>query len=220
MPRHFCTVEQGIQALSAGRVVIVLDSEDRENEGDFLALAETITPATIHFMAQRGCGQLCVPVAAEIARRLQLQPMPANHADPEGTAFAVPVDHVECKTGISPVERVRTIRALLEPTTGPADFIRPGHVFPLIARDGGVLRRAGHTEAAVDLARLAGMAPAGVLCEICSRDGRHMADQAELLEIADEFDLPLLTIDDLIRYRQIHRDDKPAPRTRARSVTR
>jgi 3,4-dihydroxy 2-butanone 4-phosphate synthase/GTP cyclohydrolase II len=166
-----------------------------------LLAAEKATPEMIYFMLHHGCGQLCVPVAEEIAQRLDLCPMTLDNTNPAATAFAVPVDHFSCHTGISPEERVFTIQALLASSSRPDDFVRPGHVFPLIAREGGVLRRPGHTEAAVDLAKLAGLAPAGVLCEVCSRDRIHMAERDELLEVADEFDLLAITIDDLIRYR-------------------
>src|SRR4051794_27663981 len=185
MTRRFSSVKEAIQALVAGRILIVVDSEERENEGDFLAAAGTVTPEMIHFMASRGGGQLCVPVAGEIATRLELEPISSNR-NLESTAFAVPVDHRLCKTGISPAERVLTIQALLDPCSRSSDFHRPGHVFPLIAREGGVLRRPGHTEAAVDLARLAGLAPAGGLCGICSRDGDHMAGRAGVWEVAGE----------------------------------
>jgi 3,4-dihydroxy 2-butanone 4-phosphate synthase/GTP cyclohydrolase II len=202
MTHLFCDVPEALDALATGRIVIVLDSAERENEGDFLIAAEKATPETLHFILRRGCGQLCVPVAPEIAERLALTLMTAHNPNPDATAFAVPVDHERCHTGISPQERVWTIQAMLDPTSRPEDFIRPGHVFPLIAREGGVLRRPGHTEAAVDLARLAGLAPAGVLCEICSRDGIHMAQRDELLALAEQFVLPVLTIDELIRFRR------------------
>jgi 3,4-dihydroxy 2-butanone 4-phosphate synthase/GTP cyclohydrolase II len=203
MTHRFASVQEATRALAAGRILIVLDSEDRENEGDFLVAAEKATPEIIHFLLRRGCGQLCVPVAPAIASRLELERIGTNR-DPDSVAFAVPLDHRSCRTGISPAERVLTIREILNPFSQPDDFQRPGHVFPLIAREGGVLSRQGHTEAAVDLTRLAGLAPAGVLCEICSRDGHHMADRAELWEIAEEFDLPLFAIDDLIRFRLLH----------------
>lgn len=206
MTHRFATVQEATRALAAGRILIVLDSEDRENEGDFLAAADKVTPEMIHFMLRRGCGQLCVPVAPAIASRLEIERIGSNR-DLASTAFAVPLDHHSCRTGISPTERVHTIQEILNPFSQPDDFRRPGHVFPLIAREGGVLQRPGHTEAAVDLTRLAGLAPAGVLCEICSRDGYHMADRAELWEIAEEFDLPLFAIDDLIRFRLGHGDE-------------
>jgi 3,4-dihydroxy 2-butanone 4-phosphate synthase / GTP cyclohydrolase II len=200
MSQGLASVEEAVEALAEGRILIVVDAESREDEGDFLVAAEKATPAMIHFMARRGCGQLCVPVASDIARRIELVPMLPPDAELSATAFAVPVDHRACRTGISPEERVATIRAMIDPTTRASDFVRPGHIFPLIAREGGVLRRPGHTEAAVDLARLAGLAPAGVLCEICSRDGSGMAGRQELREIAAEFGLPIVAIDDLIHY--------------------
>jgi 3,4-dihydroxy 2-butanone 4-phosphate synthase / GTP cyclohydrolase II len=209
MTRRFADVEEAIQALATGRMIIVLDSAERENEGDLLLAAEKTTPEQLYFMLRRGCGQLCVPVGAEIAHRLDLTLMGGDHTDPQGTAFAVPVDHRSCRTGISPEERVLTIQALLDPTSRPEDFVRPGHVFPLLARVGGVLRRPGHTEAAVDLARLAGLAPAGVLCEVCSTDGVHMAGRDELLDLADRFVLPILTIDELIRFQLANRAELP-----------
>jgi 3,4-dihydroxy 2-butanone 4-phosphate synthase/GTP cyclohydrolase II len=201
MTQRFSEVEEAIQALAAGRVVIVLDSSERENEGDFLLAAEKVTPEALYFMLHRGCGQLCVPVAPEIARRLDLSLMTPHNTSVATTAFAVPVDHYSCRTGISPEERCVTIHALLARSSRPDEFVRPGHVFPLIARDGGVLRRPGHTEAAVDLARLAGLAPAGVLCEVCSRDGIHMATRDELLDLGETFNLPVITIDGLIHHR-------------------
>jgi 3,4-dihydroxy 2-butanone 4-phosphate synthase/GTP cyclohydrolase II len=196
------SIQRALEAIEAGRLVIIVDAEDRENEGDFFLAAEKATPQMIYFMLARGCGQLCVPVARELASRLRLKPLLRNTANHDATAFAVPVDHRSCKTGISPEERVVTIRALMDPLSRPRDFVRPGHIFPLIARQGGILKRPGHTEAAVDLARLAGLTPAGVLCEICSRDGRHMAGARELASLAEEFELPILAIEDLIRYRQ------------------
>lgn len=206
MTHCFASLQEATQALAAGRILIVLDSEERENEGDFLAAAEKVSPEMIHFMLRRGCGQLCVPVAPAIASRLELERIGSNR-DLASVAFAVPMDHRSCRTGISPAERVRTIQEMLNPFSLPTDFQRPGHIFPLIARQGGVLCRPGHTEAAVDLTRLAGLAPAGVLCEICSRDGYHMADRAELWEIAEEFDLPIFAIDDLIRFRLLHGEE-------------
>ena len=207
MPKRFASVQRAIEAAAAGQLMILVDSEDRENEGDFFIPAEKITPEVVYFMLSRGCGQLCMPVSREVADRLDLEPLVRNNQNPNGTAFAVPLDHRRCKTGISPEERVRTMRAVVDPSSLPEDFVRPGHVFPLIARPGGVLRRPGHTESAVDLARLAGLAHAGVLCEVCSRDGRHMADRQELLEIAGQFEMPILAIDDLIRFRLLHDKD-------------
>jgi 3,4-dihydroxy 2-butanone 4-phosphate synthase/GTP cyclohydrolase II len=197
----FASIEDGLEALAIGLPVIVLDSEDRENEGDFVVAAEKITPALVHFLVTHGRGQVCMPVTSAIARRLNLQPMVANK-DKGCPNFTVPVDHKTCKTGISPFERCATIQAILDEETRPQDFVRPGHMFPLVARDGGVLVRPGHTEASIDLCRMAGLAPAAVLCEICSSDGLHMARCEELLQLADDCHLPIITIDALIERRQ------------------
>jgi len=209
---HYASVEAALEALAAGRLVIVVDSEDRENEGDFLAAAETITPEMIHLMTSQGRGHLCMPVSPQIARRLGLTPMVPRRTLTM-PCFAVPVDHCQCKTGISPVDRVMTIRAMIDPASRPGDFVRPGHTFPLIAEQQGLLRRQGHTEAAVELARLAGLTTAGVLCEICSRDGLHMAVGEELAEIARHFRLPIVTIDALLAFhlrRSGHQEDANA----------
>lgn len=201
MGRQFSSVEEGIGAVAAGRAVIVVDSEDRENEGDFIAAAETITPQLIDFMVCQGRGQLCVPVLPEIQQRLDLKLM-VEGTDDMAPKFAVPIDHRSCGTGISPLARAISIQFMLEPEARPEDFVRPGHIFPLIARPGGVLQRTGHTEAAVDLARLAGRTPAGVLCEICSRDGMNMANRDELMDIASLFNIPIITVDALVEYRR------------------
>lgn len=200
MARKFSSVEEGIEAIAAGRAVIVVDSEDRENEGDFIAAAETITPQLIDFMVREGRGQLCVPVLPDVATRLDLRLM-VESTDDTAPRFAIPVDHRSCGTGISPLARAISIQFMLEPETRPEDFVRPGHIFPLIARPDGVLQRTGHTEAAVDLARLAGRTPAGVLCEICSRDGMSMANRDELMGMAAQFDIPILTVDALVEFR-------------------
>jgi 3,4-dihydroxy 2-butanone 4-phosphate synthase / GTP cyclohydrolase II len=197
----YSKLEDALDALAHGRIIIVADSEDRENEADFLVAAEKVTPETVHFMISQGRGQLCMPVTQSIARRLNLKPMVARRS-PNTPCFAIPVDHSLCTTGISPKERAFTIRMIVEESTRPNDFSRPGHIFPLIAREGGVLERQGHTEATVDLMRMSGLVPAGVLCEICSRDGQHMASGDELLEIAEEFKLPIITIDEVIRVVQ------------------
>lgn len=202
MSRRFSRVEQGVESLAAGRVIIVVDSEDRENEGDFVAAAESITPETIYFMAQQGCGQLCVPVLPDVAERLELTPMVPHNLDPTAPRFTIPIDHRTCASGISPLERAVSIQFMLDEESRAEDFLKPGHIFPLIARPEGVLQRTGHTEAAVDLARLAGLTPAGVLCEVCSRDRRRMATRDELFEIADEFNLVVITIDDLVDLRR------------------
>jgi 3,4-dihydroxy 2-butanone 4-phosphate synthase/GTP cyclohydrolase II len=197
---EFSKVEDALQALVEGRVIIVVDDEQRENEGDFIAAADRVTPETIAFMITHGRGQLCMPIMPELAHRLELHPMVEANTAPHGTPFTVPVDHASCRTGISAAERARTVRAIIDPETRPGDLVRPGHLFPLVAKEGGVLRRAGHTEATVDLARLAGLTPAGVLCEIL--DGIHVASRARLHAIAAEFALPILSIETLIKYRR------------------
>jgi len=196
----FNTIEEAIYELIQGNVVIVCDDEDRENEGDFVALAEKATPEVINFMIKYGRGLVCVPVTEELADKLDLVPMVNHNTDPHRTAFTVSVDHKSTTTGISAYERSRTIQELLNPNAKASDFKRPGHVFPLVAKKGGVLRRAGHTEAAVDLARLCGAKPAGVICEIIKEDGT-MARVPDLRKIADEFGLKMITIKDLIQYR-------------------
>lgn len=216
MGRKFSSIEEGLEAIAAGRAVIVLDSEDRENEGDFVAGAETISPQLIDFMVRQGRGQLCVPVLPEVATRLDLTLMVEGTGD-AAPKFAIPVDHHSCGTGISPLARAISIQYMLDPESRAEDFIRPGHIFPLIARPGGVLQRTGHTEATIDLARLAGQTPAGVLCEICSRDGMHMASRDELLELASEFAMPIITVDALVEFRRKH--DAPAAAVVGSSAT-
>jgi 3,4-dihydroxy 2-butanone 4-phosphate synthase/GTP cyclohydrolase II len=193
-------VEDALRALAEGRVIIVVDDEQRENEGDFVAAADRVTPEIIEFMITHGRGQLCMPIMPDLARRLELHPMVEANTAPHRTPFTVPVDHKDCRTGISAAERARTVRSIIDPETRPGDLVRPGHLFPLVAKEGGVLRRAGHTEATVDLARLAGLTPAGVLCEIL--DGIHVASRARLQAIAAEFALPILSIETLIKYRR------------------
>ena len=166
MGEEYSKIDDALEALRAGRVIIVVDDEDRENEGDFVVAAEKVTPEIVAFMITHGRGLLCMPILPEVAGRLQLNPMVDHNTAPHQTPYTVPVDHVSCRTGISAEERARTVQAILDPATRPADLSRPGHLFPLVAKEGGVLRRAGHTEAAVDLARLAGLTPAGVICEI------------------------------------------------------
>ena len=199
----FDSIEDAIADVRRGRLVIVVDDEDRENEGDFIGAAEHVTPELVNFMATRGRGLICVPLTRERAVELDLDMMVAAHANSSHfeTPFTISVDlNKGTTTGISASDRAKTIRALADPETRPLDLARPGHVFPLRAQQGGVLRRAGHTEAAVDLARLAGAAPVGVLVEILSDDGT-MARVPELREIARQFDLRLVTIKDLIAYR-------------------
>ncbi len=200
MAYEFSKIEDALDAIAAGRVVIVVDDERRENEGDFVVAADLATPETIAFMITHGRGQLCMPIMPDLARRLELHPMVETNTAPHRTPFTVPVDHASCRTGISAEERSRTIRAIIDPNTRPDDLVRPGHLFPLVAMEGGVLRRAGHTEATVDLARLAGRQPAGVLIEIL--DGIHVASRERLHEIAETFDLPIVSIEMLISYRR------------------
>lgn len=196
----FHSIEEALDDLRQGKAVIVVDDEDRENEGDFLCLADAATPEMINFMVTHGRGLVCVPITEKHADKLELKPMVKVNTDSQGTAFTVSIDEVNTHTGISAYERSQTILALLEAAREPEDFRRPGHIFPLIAKEGGVLRRAGHTEAAVDLARLAGRFPAGVICEIMNEDGT-MARLPQLVEIAERFQLKLISIEELIRYR-------------------
>jgi 3,4-dihydroxy 2-butanone 4-phosphate synthase/GTP cyclohydrolase II len=194
-------IESAIEAIAQGKVVIVMDDENRENEGDFICAAEKVTPEIVNFMITHGRGLLCVAVLPEVCQRLDLPPIVEHNTAPLGTNFTVPVDHRTCRTGITAEERARTIRRLVDPTSQPSEFVRPGHVYPLRAMEGGVLRRAGHTEAAVDLARLAGLRPAGVLCEILNAQGDR-ASREELYQLADHFGLEIITIEDLIRFRR------------------
>ncbi|WP_027953322.1 bifunctional 3,4-dihydroxy-2-butanone-4-phosphate synthase/GTP cyclohydrolase II [Halobacillus kuroshimensis] len=196
----FDSVEKAIDVLKQGKLVIVCDDEDRENEGDFIGIAEHASTEMINFMIKHGRGLVCAPITNETAEALELMPMVNDNSDPNQTAFTVSVDHQETTTGISADERALTIREMLNPESKASDFQRPGHIFPLIAKEGGVLRRAGHTEAAVDLARLAGARPAGVICEIIKDDGT-MARVPDLKEMAEAFDIPMITIADLIAYR-------------------
>ncbi|MEC0372058.1 bifunctional 3,4-dihydroxy-2-butanone-4-phosphate synthase/GTP cyclohydrolase II [Paenibacillus chibensis] len=196
----FDPIEDAIAELQHGNIVIVVDDEDRENEGDFVALAEKATPEVINFMITEGRGLVCVPITRERAESLELSPMAARNTDHHGTAFTVSVDETNTTTGISAYERSLTAKRLADPAAGADQFRRPGHMFPLIAKDGGVLRRAGHTEAAVDLARLSGSAPAGVICEIIKEDGT-MARLPDLRMIAEKHSLKLISIRDLIEYR-------------------
>ncbi|MDF2663268.1 MAG: 3,4-dihydroxy-2-butanone 4-phosphate synthase [Paenibacillus sp.] len=199
-PVKMHTIEEAIYDLMMGKVIIVVDDEDRENEGDFIALADKATPDVINFMIKEGRGLVCVPITEERAGELDLPPMVAKNTDYHGTAFTVSIDHAGTSTGISAFERAHTIRAMIDPQTGPDDFRRPGHIFPLIAKKGGVLRRAGHTEAAVDLARMCGSYPAAVICEVIKEDGT-MARVPDLADIAAKHELKMITIKDLIHYR-------------------
>ncbi|PKR78120.1 bifunctional 3,4-dihydroxy-2-butanone-4-phosphate synthase/GTP cyclohydrolase II [Halalkalibacillus sediminis] len=199
----FDDIKGAIEDLQQGKVVIVVDDENRENEGDFIALAEKTTPEVVNFMVTEGRGLLCTPITKDKADQLQLNLMSDVNTDSHGTAFTVSIDHVETTTGISADERSMSIQRLADDDVVPTEFKRPGHIFPLIAKDGGVLRRAGHTEAAVDLARMAGGKPAGAICEIMNEDGT-MARVPELRELADKHGLKLITIEDLIKYRRRH----------------
>jgi 3,4-dihydroxy 2-butanone 4-phosphate synthase/GTP cyclohydrolase II len=196
----FHSIEEALKELAAGKMIIVVDDEDRENEGDLVMAAEKATPEAVNFMARYGRGLICAPLTAERIEELELPPMVNVNTDAQCTAFTVSVDARQTTTGISAVERAITIKALLDPVTRPSDLRRPGHIFPLKAMEGGVLRRAGHTEASVDLARLAGAYPAGVICEIMAEDGT-MARLPQLLEFAGTHGLKIITIADLIKYR-------------------
>jgi 3,4-dihydroxy 2-butanone 4-phosphate synthase/GTP cyclohydrolase II len=200
------TIERAIEDIKAGKLVIVVDDEDRENEGDFITASESVTPEVINFMSKHGRGLICVALLEERCDELGLELMVNNNTALHETAFTVSVDLLGhgCTTGISAQDRAKTIRALINPQTRPEELGKPGHIFPLRAKKGGVLRRAGHTEAAVDLARLAGLEPSGVLVEIMNDDGT-MARVPELKEIAEKFDFRIISIKDLIEYR-IKRD--------------
>jgi len=199
------SIQEAIDDIRAGKIIIVVDDIDRENEGDFLAAAETVTPEMVNFMATHGRGLICAPITEEHCNELKLGMMVGNNTDPLETAFTISVDLKGngVTTGISAADRAKTIRALIDPNTKPADLSRPGHVFPLKAKEGGVLRRTGHTEAAIDFARLAGFQPAGVIVEIMNEDGT-MARLPQLIEVANKFDLKLVSIEDLIAYRMQH----------------
>ncbi len=197
----FDTIESALEDIKNGKMVIVCDDEDRENEGDFVMAAEMITPEAVNLMATHGRGLICAPITRERAFELKLDKMVADNTDYHETAFTVSIDLRDgTTTGISASDRSKTLKALIDSNAKPNDFRRPGHIFPLVAREGGVLRRAGHTEAAVDLAKLAGLYPAGVICEIMNDDG-SMARLPDLVHVAKKFDMKLITIKDLISYR-------------------
>ena len=199
------TIEEAIEAIKKGEVVIVVDDENRENEGDFIAAAEMVTPEMINFMAKHGRGLICAPITEDRRKELDLEMMVQNNTVMHHTQFTVSVDLIGhgCTTGISVHDRAKTIKALVNKETKGFDLGRPGHIFPLRARNGGVLRRTGHTEAAVDLARLAGFSPTGILVEILNEDGT-MARLPQLAEVAKEFNLKLISIEDLVAYRMKH----------------
>ncbi|MDD5733994.1 MAG: bifunctional 3,4-dihydroxy-2-butanone-4-phosphate synthase/GTP cyclohydrolase II [Methanothrix soehngenii] len=197
----FCTVEEAIADIRAGRFIIILDDENRENEGDLMMAAENVTPEAINFMARFGRGLICMPMTAERLRELDIPLMTSQNTESMGTAFTVSVDaRINTTTGISAFDRATTVHALIDPVTRRSDIVTPGHLFPLQAKEGGVLRRTGHTEACVDLARLAGLQPAGVIVEIMNDDGT-MARLPQLERFAQEHGLKMLTIESLIRYR-------------------
>lgn len=196
------SIESAIEDIKQGKLVIVVDDEDRENEGDFITAANNVTPEIINFMSMYGRGLICAPLSEDRCNELQLQPMVSNNTSLHETAFTVSIDLLGhgCTTGISAQDRAKTIQALVNPDTKPEDLGRPGHIFPLRAKKGGVLRRSGHTEATIDMARLAGFEPAGVLVEIMNEDG-SMARLPQLKEIAKKFELKMISIKDLIEYR-------------------
>jgi 3,4-dihydroxy 2-butanone 4-phosphate synthase/GTP cyclohydrolase II len=203
--RQLDSIESAINDIRSGKVIIVVDDENRENEGDFVAAAETITPEIVNFMAMHGRGLICVPITERRSKELKLNPMVGNNTDPMETAFTVSVDLIGngVTTGISASDRSKTIQAIIDKKTRPHDISKPGHIFPLIAKEGGVLRRTGHTEAAIDFARLAGFKPAGVIVEIMNEDGT-MARLPELYKVADKFNLKIISIEELVAYRMEH----------------
>ena len=205
------TIEKAIEDIREGKFVIVVDDEDRENEGDFIIAAEKITPEKVHFMLQHGRGVLCVPLPETRCAELDLVHQVSNNTSMLGTPFTVTVDKLEgCTTGVSAEDRAATIRALADPASTPQTFGRPGHINPLYAQERGVLQRAGHTEAAVDLARLAGLQPVAALIEIMNEDGT-MARMPQLEKVAEEYGLSLISIKDLIAYRMSHTEDANSP---------
>jgi len=201
MALNFSTIPEAVEAIGRGEVVIVLDDENRENEGDYICAAELATPESIN-LVMSGRGDFCMPILPETAQRLKLTPLVEDNNSNNQTAFLTPLDHVTARTGITAEERALCVKAIADPKSKPDDFQRPGHVHLLMAKEGGVLRRAGHTEAAVDLARMAGLEPAGVLCEILDDDGER-ATRDQLLEIAQQKNLKIITIEDLIAHRRV-----------------
>ncbi len=199
------TIKEAIDDIREGKVIIVVDDIDRENEGDFVAAAEQVSPEMINFMATHGRGLICAPITEARCKELSLEMMTGNNTDPMETAFTISVDlkGKGVTTGISALDRARTIQALIAGDTKPQDLSKPGHIFPLKAKEGGVLRRTGHTEAAIDFARLAGFQPAGVIVEIMNEDGT-MARLPQLIDVAKKFDLKIVSIEDLVAYRMLH----------------
>ena len=200
MGKQTDTVEQAIADMKQGKIIMVIDDPDRENEGDFICAAEFATPENINFMATHGKGLICMPMAKELCQKLGLKQMVEQNTDNHQTAFTISIDGVDTDTGISAFERSQTALAAMKDDAGPEDFRRPGHMFPLESREGGVLKRTGHTEATVDLAVLAGLKPSGLCCEIMREDGTMMRT-TELLELAEKFQMTVITIADLVRYR-------------------
>ena len=199
------SIANAIRDIKQGKIIIVVDDENRENEGDFICAAELVSPEIINFMARHGRGLICMPLTEDRSKELKLNPMVSENTDPMDTAFTISVDLKGngVSSGISASDRSKTIKAIVDKKTKSTDLARPGHIFPLIAKEGGVLRRTGHTEAAIDFARLAGFTPAGVICEIMKEDG-SMARLKDLFEIAEKFNLKVVSIEDLIAYRMQH----------------
>ncbi len=197
----FHTIPEAIHALKKGEIIIVVDDEERENEGDLVALSQSVTPETINFMITHGRGLVCATITEAIAEQINLPLMTDQFTDPDEAAFTVSVDHVDTETGTSAPDRAKTIQALSNPQSREQDFKKPGHVFPLIAKKGGVFTRPGHTEASVDLALLSGATPSSVICEVIKDDGT-MARVPDLVEMADSFNLTIVSIEDLIAFRE------------------
>ena len=201
MTAEFSTVKQAVDAIARGEVVIVVDAEDRENEGDYICAAEKATSESINLVLS-GRGDFCLSVLPETAERLELAPLVEDNNSKLATAFMTPLDHVDCRTGVTADERCLTVKTIADPNSRPEDFVRPGHVHLLVAKQGGVLRRAGHTEASVDLVRMAGLQPAGVLCEILDETGNR-ASREELLKLAERQNLQIISIEQLIAHRRV-----------------
>lgn len=208
LPTLTQAIETALQAIRDGKPVIVIDAPERENEGDFIAAAEKLTPETVDFMMRIGRGNLCVAMTNELATHLQLSSIVTSgqNTAPYQTHFLTPVDHKNSGTGVSAENRCITLKALANPNATADEFVQPGHIDPILAKDGGVLRRAGHTEATIDLMRLAGMQPVGSLIEICSQHGSGMADNTELQQLSAEHDIPIISIEELIRYRRLREE--------------
>ncbi len=195
------SIEEAIEDLKQGKMIVVVDDEDRENEGDLLALAEFMTPETINFMATYGRGLICTPISQQLALKLGLHPMVRHNTDNHQTAFTVSIDHVNTTTGISAFERAMTIEKMIEPQAKAEDFRRPGHIFPLIAKENGVLERRGHTEATIDLAKLCNSIPVGIICEIMGDDGRMLRFN-DLIKYAAQHHLKMISVEALATYRR------------------